>query len=455
MYIVVAGAGLLGSHIAQTMSEAGHDVVVIEQSEVQKETISRQLDVKTIQGGAVSPSVLEEAEVKRADIVIATTSSDEANIVVCFLAKQMGAKRTVARVRNQEYSGYVIVPADAPTKTRKVFRPKNLGIDLIINPEIVAADEIRRILSSLYVTPMEEFAEGNIHLTEFKATKEDILNKTIKDIDFPKPCSIAAIGRGAETIIPKETDTIKEGDRVFLVASKDDMDQLGALFAQPKGKANSAVIIGGGRVGFHIARQLEEIGVQVKIIEQNMRRCWEISQRLKAVVVHGEGSDYDLLVQERVASADAFISTTDRAELNILLGLLGKSLGIKRVLTIVDKPGYVPLAETVGIDIAISPLQLSAGKIARLARLAEVVSVSRLAGGQIEINEYVVSENAAIINKPFGQLHLPNGSKLLAYTSEGNVYFPQNDSTVKARDHVITACHTSVSPVVEKLFYQK
>jgi len=435
------------------MSDEGHDVVVIEQSEVQKETISRQLDVKTIQGGAVSPSVLEEAEVKRADIVIATTASDEANIVVCFLAKQMGAKRTVARVRNQEYSGYVIVPADAPTKARKVFRPKNLGIDLVINPEIIAADEIRRILSSLYVTPMDEFSEGNIHLTEFKATKEAVLNKPINEIEFPKPCSIAIIGRGAETIIPKEIDTIQEGDRVYLVASKDDTDELGELFSQPKGKATSAVIIGGGRVGFHIARQLEETGVQVKIIEQNMRRCWEISQKLKAVVVHGEGSDYDLLIQERVASADAFISTTDRAELNILLGLLGKSLGIKRVLTIVDKPGYVPLAETVGIDIAISPLQLSAGKIARLARLAEVASVSRLASEQVEIIEYVVGENAPIVDKPFGKTHLPNGSKLLAYISEENIRFKQDDSPVKARDHVIIACRTSVTPAVEKLFY--
>lgn len=453
MYIVVAGAGLLGSHIAHTMAEEGHDVVVIEQSEAQKETISRQLDVKTIQGGAVSPSVLEEAEVRRADIVIATTASDEANIVVCFLAKQMGAKRTVARVRNQEYSGYIIVPAEAPTGTRKVFRPKNLGIDLIINPEIVAADEIRRILSSLYVTPMEEFVDGQIQLTEFKATKEEVLDKPINQIEVPKPCSIAVIGRGAEAIIPKETDTLKKGDRVYLVAPKDDMDELGSLFSQPSGKATSTVIIGGGRVGFHIAQRLEETGVQVKIIEQNMRRCWEISQRLKAVVVHGEGSDYDLLVQERVAAADAFISTTDRPELNILLGLLGKSLGIKHVLTIVDKPGYVPLAETVGIDIAISPLQLSAGQIARLARLAEVASVSKLASEQVEIVEYIVGENAPIVGKSFGKTHLPNGSKLLAYISEGNIRFQRSDNPVKARDHVIIANHTSISPTVEKLFY--
>jgi len=453
VYIVIAGAGLLGSHIAQIMSAEGHDVVVIEQSEVQKDTISRQLDVKTIQGGAVSPSVLEQAEVRRADLVIATTNSDEANIVVCFLAKQMGAKRTVARVRNQEYSGYVIVPTDAPTKARKVFRPKNLGIDLIINPEIVAADEIRRILSSLYVSPMDDFADGNIQLTEFKATKQDLLDIPINDINFPKPCSIAVISRGRETIIPKENDTVKEGDRIYLVASKDDMDELGALFTQPKGKAHSAVIIGGGRVGFHIARQLEEIGVQVKIIEQNMRRCWEISQKLKAVVVHGEGSDYDLLVQEQVASADAFISTTDRAELNILLGLLGKSLGIKRVLTMVDKPGYVPLAETVGIDIAISPLQLTAAKIVRLARLAEVASISRLASEQVDIIEYVVGENAPIIGKPFGKTHLPTGSKLLAYIREGSIRFRQDESPVKTGDHVIIACRTSANPVVEKLFY--
>jgi len=435
------------------MAQEGHDVVVIEQSEAQKETISRQLDVKTIQGGAVSPSVLEEAEVKRADMVVATTNSDEANIVVCFLAKQMGAKRTVARVRNQEYSGYVILPTDDPTKARRVFRPKNLGIDLIVNPEVVAADEIKRILSSLYVTPMEEFSDGNIHLTEFKITKEEVLGKPIKEIAFPKPCSIAAINHGTDTIIPGDKDILNQGDRIYIIASKDDMDEIGAVFTQTSGKATSAVIIGGGRVGFHIAQRLEEMDVQVKIIEQDMRRCWEISQRLKAVVVQGEGNDYDLLVQERVASADAFISATERAELNILLGLLGKSLGIKHVLTIVDKPGYVPLAETVGIDIAISPLQLTAGKIARLSRLAEVISISRLVSEQVEIIEYVAGENAPITIKPLSEQHVPEGSKLLAHISEGNIYFPQDGSTVKARDHVIIVCRTSTISAADKLFY--
>ncbi len=453
MYIVIAGAGLLGGHIAETMAQEGHDVVVIEQSEAKSETLSRQLDVKTIHGGAVSPSVLEQAEVKKADIVIATTASDEANIVVCFLAKQMGAKRTVARVRNPEYSGYVVMPTEAPTKARRVFRPKNLGIDLIINPEIVAAEEIRRTLSSLYLTPVDDFAEGNISLAEFKVTKKTVVNTPIDQIEFPKPCSIAAITRASETFIPKKDDILQQDDRIYIVAHKGDIDEIGALFSPPRGKANSAVIIGGGRVGFHIARRLEEMGVEIKIIEQNMRRCWEISQRLKAVVVNGEGSDYNLLVQERVAAADAFIATTDRSELNILLALLGKSFGIERVLTIVDKPGYVPLAETVGIDIAISPLQLTAAKITRLARIAEVVYVSRLAGEQMEVNEYIVADNAKIAEKRISEVRLPENSKLLAFVSEGEIYYPGSNRTIGAQDHVIVACMTSASPSVEKLFY--
>ncbi|MBT3363996.1 MAG: Trk system potassium transporter TrkA [Chloroflexi bacterium] len=453
MYIVIAGAGLLGGHIASTMAGEGHDVVVIEQSELQTETLSAQLDIKIIRGGAVSPSVLEEAEVKKADMVIASTNSDEANIVICFLSKQMGAKRTVARVRNPEYSGYLILPTQSPNKARRVFRPKNLGIDLIVNPEIVAANEIRRILSSLYLTPMDEFAEGQIQLTEFKATKGDILDKPINQIDFPKPCSIAVITRGTETMIPKAEDVILQGDRVYILASKNDMDELGSVFTQAKGKASSAVIIGGGRVGFHIAQRLEQIGVQVKIIEKSRRRCFEIAQRLKAVVVQGEGSDYNFLVEERVASADALVATTERSELNILLGLLGKNLGIKRILTLVDRPSYIPLAETVGIDIALSPLQLAAGKIVRLARVAEVISVSRLAGERVEIVEYVVGENAPIANKPLSELQLPNGSKILAFTRDGAISFPQADSIIKASDHAIIACQTALSSVVEKLFY--
>lgn len=453
MYIVIAGAGLLGGHIAETMAGEGHDVVVIEQSEAQSESISRQLDVKTIQGGAVSPSVLEQAEVKKADIVIATTSSDEANIVVCFLAKQMGAKRTVARVRNQEYSGYVVVPTGTPTKTRRVFRPKNLGIDLIINPEIVAAEEIRRILSSLYLAPVDEFADGRLYLTEFKIMKKDSLNRSINQVEFPRPCAIAVVSRGSETFIPDENEVLQQDDRVYVLARKEDMDEIGSVFSLPKGKAKSAVIIGGGRVGFHIARRLEEMGVEVKIIERNMRRCWEISQRLKAVVINGEGSDYNLLVQERIAAADAFVASTDRSELNILLALLGKNFGIKRVLTIVDKPGYVPLAETVGIDIAISPLQLTAAKITRLARIAEVVSISRLAGDQVEINEYIVGTSSKIIDKRLSEISMSESSKILALISEGEIYFSDSNRAIQAQDHVIISCATLASTSVEKLFY--
>ena len=453
MYIVIAGAGLLGGHIAETMAGEGHDVVVIEQSEAQSETISRQLDVKMIHGGAVSPSVLEQAEVKKADIVIATTASDEANIVVCFLAKQMGAKRTVARVRNPEYSGYVVIPTEAPTKARRVFRPKNLGIDLIINPEIVAAEEITSTLSSLYLTPVDEFVESNISLAEFKVTKKEVQNIPIHQIEFPKPCAIGAINRASETFIPGKDDVLQHDDRIYIAAHQDDIDELGSLFSPPRGKAKSAVIIGGGRVGFHIARRLEEMGVEIKIIEQNMRRCWEISQKLKAVVVNGEGSDFNLLVQERVAAADAFIAATDRSELNILLALLGKNFGIERVLTVVDKPGYVPLAERVGIDVAISPLQLTAAKITRLARIAEVVYVSRLAGEQVEVNEYVVGDNAKIEGKRMNEVSLPENSKLLAFMSEGEVFFPGSNRAIDVQDHVIVACMTSASPAVEKLFY--
>jgi len=453
VYIVIVGAGLLGFHIASLMAGEGHDVVIVEQSEATIETIHRQLDVKTILGGAVSPSVLDEAGVRNADIVIATTNNDEANVVVCFLAKQMGALRTVARVRNPEYSGYLIAPAKSPTVARRVVRPKSLGIDLIVNPEIVAAEEIERILSSLYVAPTEKFAEGRVQLTEFRADKEAVLDKPLRDIGFPQPCVVAAIVRAAETMMPSRNHVIKRGDRVYIVASKEDMDELGALFVQPRGKASSAVIVGGGRVGFHIAQRLEEGGVRVKIIEQSMRRCREISQRLKqTVVVQGEGSDYDTLVQEGVASADAFVAATERDELNILLGLLGKNLGISRILALVDKPGYISMAEAIGIDVAISPLQLTASRIARLSRLAEVVSVSLLAGEQVEAIELVAGETAAIANKPLGQVQLPAGAIVGPFIHEDIVFIPQSDSVIQPGDHVVMVCRTSVSPAVEKLF---
>ena len=195
MYIIIAGAGLVGSLIASLLTEEKHEVVVVEQSGKVMETIRSQLDVTSVLGNAVTPRVLKEAEAHRADLVIAVTSNDETNMIICFVAKELGAKMTVARVRNPEYSGYFIGAAKSPSTPRKVIRPKTFGVDLFVNPVAEAAKEIINILSSFYSTPVENFANGIVQIREFRAEKGTLVANTIGSITFPKTCVVVAILR--------------------------------------------------------------------------------------------------------------------------------------------------------------------------------------------------------------------------------------------------------------------
>jgi trk system potassium uptake protein TrkA len=453
MYIIIAGAGVVGFQIASLLVEEKHQVVIVEQSEEAMENIRRQLDVKAILGSAATPKVLREAEANLADLVIAATDSDETNMITCFMAKELGAGTTVARIRNPEYSGYFITPAKSPSAPRKVIRPKSLGIDLFINPEFETAKEIMGILSSFYPTPTENFAGGKVQIREFRVEKGIIVNKALGDIDFPKPCVVAATMRAGEVIIPSASKVIKQGDHIWLVAYREFMDELGELFTQPQRPAKSVVILGGGRVGFLIAEGMQGHGISVKVIEKNISLCQEIAGALnQAVVVQGDGTDRDFLIEQGISSADAFVATTESDELNILCGLLAKNLGVSRSVVLVNKPAYIPIAEAVGVDVATSPVLLIARKIAHFVLHGGAISAALIGGKQIQAIEFATSPTAHIVNRRITEAGLPKEAIVGAITHNDTVIIPPNNSIVQPGDHVIIISPLSVTPSVEKLF---
>ncbi len=453
MYIIIAGAGVVGFHIASLLAEEEQEVVVVEQSEEALDNVRRQIDVKTILGNAATPKVLREAEAHRADLVIAVTNSDETNTLTCFIAKELGASTTAARIRNPEYSGYFVATGKSPSAPRKVIRPKSLGIDVFINPEVEAAKEIMSILSSFYSTPVESFANGLIQIREFKVEKGAIVNKPLGDIAFPKPCVVAAIVRAGGIIMPSAGELIKQDDHVYLVAHREFMDELGESFAQPQRLAKSVVILGGGRVGFLVAEGLQGRGVLVKVIEENVNRCQDIAAKLeRTVVVQGDGTDRDFLIEQGVPSADAFVATTESDEINILCGLLAKNLGVSRSLILVNKPGYIPLAEAVGVDVAASPSLLTARKIAHFVLHGGAISAALLGGKQLQAVEFVTSPTAHIAQRKIVDAGLPKEAIVGAITHNDSVIIPPDDSVVQPGDHVIIISPLSVTPAVEKLF---
>ncbi len=263
MYIIIAGAGTVGFHIASLLAEGKHEVTIIEPSDETVDSIHRQIDVKTLQGNAATPSILREAEVHRANLIVAVTNNDETNMLVCFLAKELGATMTVARVRNPEYSGYFITAAKSPQAARKIVRPKSLGIDVFINPEVEVAEEIMGCLSSLYPSPVESFADGRVQIREFRVENGRLVNQPLQGIQFPQPCAVVGISRTGKTVIPGPTEVVQPGDHLYLIAQRESMDEFADMFAPPRRTVRSVVGFGVQRVGFLVAQRLERLGVAV------------------------------------------------------------------------------------------------------------------------------------------------------------------------------------------------
>jgi trk system potassium uptake protein TrkA len=453
VYIIIAGAGVVGFHIASLLAKEHHEVAVVEQSEETLENVSRQLDVKSILGNAAIPRILKEAETHRADLIIAVTDSDETNMITCFIAKELGAGTTVARVRNPEYSGYFIGAASSPSAPRKVIRPKTFGVDLFINPVAEAAREIVTILSGFYSTPMETFADGLVQIREFRAEKETVVDKAVSETVFHKPGTIIAILRAEGTFIPTADEVIRQGDRVYVVAPREFIDEIGRMFAEPKRPAKSVVVVGGGRVGVMVAEGLREYGISVKIIEKSQSRCQEIAARLEGItVVQGDGTDRDFLTEQGVPMADAFVASTESDELNILSGLLAKNLGVSRNLTLVNKPGNISLAEAVGVDVAASPPLLTARKIAHFVLHGGAISVALLGGEQVQAIEFVTSPTAPVAGRNIAEAGLPKEAIAGAIIHDNTVTIPPNDRVVHAGDHVIIISPLTLTPAVERLF---
>ncbi|MEN8613933.1 Trk system potassium transporter TrkA [Dehalogenimonas sp. THU2] len=453
MYIIIAGGGVVGSNIASLLSVENHDVVVIEESAACIEDIRRHLDVRAIRGNAATPRILREVEAHRADLVLAVTDSDETNMVICFIAKEMGAARTAARIRNPDYTGYFQLPAKSPGGTRRIVRPKSLGIDIFINPEGEMAAEILSILAGFYSTPAEQFGDGAVQIREFKVEDDSLFDKKLSEITPGIPFHIVAIGHAEGGVIAHPDEVLHEGDSVYVAATGSQLERMGRLFATPKRPARNVAIIGGGRIGFLVAEGLERQGVRVKIIERDQERAEEIAAKLEHVsVIQGEPTEREFLVQQGIENADAVVAATENDELNILASLLAKNLGVGRTLTVINKPDYIPLAEAAGIDVAGSPAIITARKIAHYVLRGGAIAAAVLEQSTLEAIEFVVAPGAQFAGKTMAEISLPADAIIAAFIRNGRAVVPPDEGTVEPGDHVVLVSTLAAIPDVENLF---
>ncbi len=429
--VIVIGAGKVGFSLAQILSSEKHDVTVVEIDEERSEVLREKLDVKVITGNGASFPVLEDADVRGADLFLAVTQNDEFNILASVIAKSMDVKKTVARVRNPDYDFNI---------SKKITRERFLGIDLIINPEKVAAKEISKLISVPELVNVEYFAQGKIQTIEFKPNDGfqyyDVL---LKDLPIPERCVLIALLRDEEIIIPSGNDYIRKNDLVFALSRTKDIQDLTTFFNLKKKKINNATLLGGERVSFYLARILEKKKINVKIIERDPVKCEELARNLDNVlIINGDVSDINLLKEEGVDKSDFIVSLTNDDKLNLLITLFLKHLGVEKSITQIRRSDYLPLIEKIGIENIISPRSLTSTAILNFIKSDSIISLSLLAGDKAQMLEVTLNnKKCAILNKPLKDIKFPCGVIVGAITRDDDILVPRGNDVLKYGDNVV------------------
>ncbi len=429
MRVIIIGAGKIGFNIAKILVQEKHDVIVIEKDEERAKILMESLDIQVIIGNGASSSVLREAGINEANLVVAVTEIDEVNMIACMLAKNFSVDKTVARVRNPEYL------EDNPEQSKRVLP----GIDLVINPELVTAKEIAKLIDVPEALDVVYYGNGKIQLLELKITAEaPVANKYIKDLKFNYPYLIVSIFRAGKMMIPRGDDKLLANDIIFILAKTKEMIRIERLLGTEREKAERVMVLGGGFTGYHLARILEERKYKVTIIEKDYNRCLDLSNKLQnTLVIHGDATDIDLLKTESAEDADIFVCLTDDDKLNLLVSLIVKNLGTKRTIAQVRRSDYISLMQSVGIDVGISPRTLTANAILRFINKGNnVLSVTLLSNESAEMLEFIVQPDSKIINSKLRELNFPSGAILGSIFRKNQVIIPKGDDVILPGDMV-------------------
>ncbi len=446
MKTIVIGAGEVGYHIAERLSREGHDVVVIEQDPAVRARVQDELDVMTVEGSGSSPRVLEEAGVREASIVIAVADIDEVNVTACLLAKEYGVATRIARVRDPDFS-----------ESEFLGRGKRLGIDLLINPNIVVADEILDLVKTPAAAEVGKFAEGKVRMLGIQIPSQaPILGRQLRSLrsfHSTTPFLIVAVMRDGKLIVPDGETTLREGDHIYFVSKRESVNAILTLLGKTESIVERVMVIGGGRMGLRVAQMLEAERFKVKLVEQRQDRCEELSELLKdTLILHGDGTDVRTLLEEGIAEMDAVVTVTDDEATNILAALLAKEQGAKKVMALIKRPQLLHLLPHLGIDAAVSPRTLTASVILKYVRKGKVLSIFEMPESDAETLEMMVTSQSRVAGKVIRDAGLPSGAIVGAVVHQGEIVIPRGDTVFRPDDHVVIFAIPSAIPELEKLF---
>lgn len=445
MRVIIVGAGKVGFSIAATLSSKDIDVVVIDTNGDRLDQVQEYLDVQTIEGNGASMSVLESAGIADSDLLVAVTELDELNMMTCFVGKSYGVKSAIARVRRPEYDELV-----------RSSRREQLGIDLIINPEQLAAQELGKLVLHPEAHEVEYYADGRVVMLGLKLPDTAaILNTPLKDIHLPRPCIITGIIRGEELIVPNGYTEIHAKDEIFLLAATKDMIDLEIFLGVRKKSINNIAIFGGQLLGRYLAQFFEarRRKISVKLFEEDMATCRMLREELKStVIINGSGKDINLMQDENIAEMDAVVAVNDEDETNVMISIIAKHIGAKKVISQIRRSDYVNMIENFGIDKAVSPRSLMVSTILRFINRGSVLNLRLLQNDMVQMNEVVLPATSPLAQKALKQLHFPSQSIVGMIVRGDDIIIPSGDAVLLPGDRIFTfAAAATAQEVVDYL----
>ncbi|NQZ43990.1 MAG: Trk system potassium transporter TrkA [Flavobacteriaceae bacterium] len=448
MKIIIAGAGEVGFHLAKLLSYEAQEITLIDTDKESLSYADNHLDIRVLRGDATSIEVLQDAKVAASDLVIGVTSSETTNLTLCLLAKQLGCKKTIARISNTEF-----------VDNRQLIKFDELGIDELISPEELAASEIQLLLNQSAFNDTYEFEAGLLTMVGvFLPKSAPFVGKMVKEAAkiFPEihfmPIALQRMGT-QYTLIPRGDTVFKEGDQVYFITAAEGVEELYKLTGMQKKDIKNVMILGGSKVGYNTARDLCAKKFNVKLIEKSKEKAFDMADDLpNALVINGDGRNVELLEEESLESMDAFIAVTGNSETNIMSCLVAKSKKIKKTIALVENMDYFQLSQSIGIDTLINKKLLAANNIFRYVRRGEVLALTRLNSLNAEILEFEVKASSVVNGEVIRELNFPREAIIGGVIRDGKGIIALGDFKIAEGDKVVVCSLPKAIPQIEKLF---
>ena len=430
MKIIIAGAGDVGSHLARMLSSDNHEITVIESDRKLLENISAVADILTVEGDCTTFATLRKASVRKADLFIAVNHEEESNIISAILAKQLGAKKSIARIDNNEY---------LEPNNKEIFI--NLGIDYLFYPEKVAAHQVIKLLGHTSTSEYVDFSNGKLSLVVFKLDpSSELIGHTLLSFteqQSPLSYRTVAITRDGRTILPHGNDTYMEGDMIYIITKEDSVKEVMAFSGQRNINIKNLMILGGRQIGMRIALELQDT-MNIKLVEYITDKAYRLAETLdKTLIINEDGRNIEAMLEEGLSNMDAFVAVTGRSETNILAAMLAKHMGVKKVIAEVENLNYIKLAESIGIDTIINKKLITASNIFRFTLSTDVQAIKCLTGSEAEVLEFIVKPNSPATKYKVKDLGFPADAIIGGIVRGDKVFIAVGNTEISAYDRVV------------------